>query len=63
MAEAKMLAEIMLQLSIYFESDTDDIAEWLYTTHIDLSTIKPIKLITEYGCLKAVHTYVMKVLQ
>lgn len=59
MTEAKLLAELMLQLSIYFESDTDDVAEWLTTRNQGLSGYSPIFLIKNKH-YKRLHRFVME---
>lgn len=60
MKDAKLLAELMLQLSIYFESDTDDIAEWLTTENAELYDCKPLQLIKDRLFINKVHKYVME---
>jgi len=60
MKDAKLLAELMLQLSIYFESDTDDIAEWLTTENAELYDCTPLQLIKEHLFINKVHKYVME---
>lgn len=57
MKDAKLLAELMLQLSIYFESDTDDVVEWLESDAVN--GFKPMDLIFYNGILK-LHKYVME---
>ena len=59
MNEAKLLAELMLQLSIYFESDTDDIAEWLTTENTGLHNRTPMFFIL-LNDIELVHKFVMK---
>lgn len=49
----------MLQLSIYFESNTDDVAEWLNKVNVDLSFI-PYEMIGYPDLLKELHKYVME---
>lgn len=62
MNESKMLAEIMLQLSIYFESDTDDIAEWLSFENLNFGGCSPMQLI-KLGKIKKLHNFVMEEMQ
>ena len=57
MTEAKLLAELMLQLSIYFESDTDDVAEWLCSFNRDLDDA-PMRFILKD--IEKLHKYVME---
>ena len=61
--DAKMLAELMLQLSIYFESDCDDIADWLTTENTGLHNCRPIDLLWHDSLLEDVHKFVMKDMQ
>lgn len=60
MFDVKLLAELMLQLSIYFESDTDDVAEWLTTNNKKLYNCRPIDLIWHDNLIDEVHKCVMK---
>lgn len=62
MSEAKLLAELMLQLSIYFESDTDDIAEWLNARNLNLGGYSPMFLIKNKH-YKKLHKFVMEAMQ
>ena len=59
MNEAKLLAELMLQLSIYFESNTDDIAEWLMTENTGLFNRTPMFFILLPN-IEQVHNFVME---
>ena len=58
MSDAKMLAEIMIELHIYFESDSDDVATWLcsYNRNFDIA---PIELIKKFD-LEKLHKYVLE---
>lgn len=58
MNDAKMLAEIILELHIYFESDSDDVADWLCSFNRDLD-VTPMELIKKFD-LEKLHQYVME---
>jgi len=58
MADAKLLAELMIELHIYFESDSYDVADWLCKFNSDLNEA-PIELIKKFD-LEKLHKYVME---
>jgi hypothetical protein len=58
MNEAKLLAELMIELHIWFESDCDDVADWLCSFNRDLDAA-PMELIKKFE-FENLHKYVME---
>lgn len=59
MKDAKMLAEIMIELHIFFDSDMKKVATWLSTENTGLMRLTPMFLILHKN-IEQVHKYVME---
>ena len=56
--KAKMLAEIMVELHFFFDSDIKKVTKWLTTRNLNLGGCTPMQLI-EVDKVSKLHEFVM----
>lgn len=58
MSDARMLAEVIIELHIFFDSDMDKVETWLSAENLNLGGASPMQLIL-LGKIKKLHQFVM----
>lgn len=58
MTDARMLAELIIELHIFFDSDMDKVEQWLNFENLNFGGTSPMALI-ELGRINKVYRYVM----
>ena len=59
MTEARMLAEVMIELHIFFDSDMDKVEAWLLTKNLNFGGFSPMDLIN-IGRISRIYKFVMR---
>lgn len=59
MTDARMLAEIIIELYKFFEGDMDKVEQWLNFENLNFGGTSPMALI-ELGRINKVYQFVMK---
>ena len=58
MTDARMLAELIIELHIFFDSDMDKVEQWLNFENLNFGGTSPMALI-ENGRINKVYQFVM----